>query len=32
VDIEVMTRDVMTFLQSLVAQNLVRIVTIEDAR
>lgn len=32
VDIEVMTRDVMTFLQSLVAQNLVRIVTVEDAR
>ena len=32
VDIEVMTRDVMTFLQSLVAQNLVRIVAVEDAR
>jgi len=32
VDIEVMTRDVVTFLQSLVAQNLVRIVTVEDAR
>lgn len=32
VDIEVMTPDVMTFLQSLVAQNLVRIVTVEDAR
>jgi len=32
VDIEVMTRDVMTFLQSLAAQNLVRIVTVEDAR
>jgi coenzyme PQQ synthesis protein D (PqqD) len=32
VDIEVMTRDVMTFLQSLVAQNLVQIVAVEDAR
>jgi hypothetical protein len=32
VDIKVMTPDVMTFLQSLVAQNLVRIVTVEDAR
>ena len=32
VDIEVMARDVVTFLQSLVAQNLVRIVTVEDAQ
>ena len=32
VDIEVMTRDVMTFLQSLVAQHLVRIVAVEEAR
>jgi Coenzyme PQQ synthesis protein D (PqqD) len=32
VDTEVMTRDVMTFLQSLVAQRLVRILTVEDAR
>ena len=32
VDIEVMTRDVMSFLQSLVTQGLVRIVAVEDAR
>ena len=32
VDTEVMTRDVMTFLQALVAQRLVRIVAVEDAR
>lgn len=32
VDIEIMTRDVMRFLQSLVAQRLVRIVAVEDAR
>jgi hypothetical protein len=32
VDTEVLTRDVVTFLQSLVAQRLVRIVAVEDAR
>ena len=32
VDIKVMTHDVMTFMQSLVAQHLVRIVAVEDAR
>jgi hypothetical protein len=32
VDIEIMTRDVMTFLQSLVTQRLVRIVAVEDVR
>jgi hypothetical protein len=32
VDIEIMTRDVMSFLQSLVTQRLVRIVAVEDAR
>ena len=32
VDIEVMTRDVMSFLQSLVTQRLVRIVAVEEAR
>ena len=32
VDLEIMTRDVMSFLQSLVTQRLVRIVTVEDAR
>ena len=32
VDIEIMTRDVMRFLQSLVTQRLVRIVAVEDAR
>ena len=32
VDLEIMTRDVMRFLQSLVAQRLVRIVAVEDAR
>lgn len=32
VDTEIMTRDVMSFLQSLVTQHLVRIVTVEDAR
>lgn len=32
VDISIMTRDVMTFLQSLVSQRLVRIVAVEDAR
>ena len=31
-DVEIMTRDVMTFLQSLVTQHLVRIVAVEDAR
>lgn len=31
-DIEVMTRDVMTFLQALLAQRLVRIVAVEDAQ
>jgi coenzyme PQQ synthesis protein D (PqqD) len=31
-DIEIMTRDVMSFLQSLVTQRLVRIVAVEDAR
>ena len=32
VDFEVMTRDVMSFLQSLVTQRLVRIVAVEDVR
>ena len=32
VDIEIMTRDVMSFLQSLVTQRLARIVAVEDAR
>jgi hypothetical protein len=32
VDIEIMTRDVMSFLQSLVTQHLARIVAVEDAR
>ena len=32
VDIEIMTRDVMSFLQSLVTQRLVRIVAVEAAR
>jgi hypothetical protein len=32
VDIATMTRDVMTFLQSLAAQRLVRIVAVEDAQ
>ena len=32
VDIEIVTRDVMSFLQSLVTQRLVRIVAVEDAR
>lgn len=32
VDIEIMTRDVMSFLQSLVTQRLARIVVVEDAR
>jgi hypothetical protein len=32
VDIEIMTRDVMSFLQSLVTQRLVRIVAVEDAQ
>jgi len=32
VGIEIMTRDVMSFLQSLVTQRLVRIVAVEDAR
>jgi hypothetical protein len=32
VDAEVLSRDVMTFLQSLVSQRLVRIIVIEDAR
>ena len=32
VDIEIMTRDVMTFLQSLVTQRLVQIVAVEDVR
>jgi hypothetical protein len=32
VDIEIMTRDVMSFLQSLVTQRLVRIVAVEDVR
>lgn len=32
VDIEIMTRDVMSFLQSLVTERLVRIVAVEDAR
>ena len=32
VDIEIMTRDVMSFLQSLVTQRLVQIVSVEDAR
>ena len=31
-DIEVMTRDVMDFLQALLAQRLVRIVAVEDAQ
>ena len=31
-DIEIMTRDVMNFLQSLVAEQLVRIVAVEDVR
>ena len=31
-DIEVMTSDVMTFLQALLTQRLVRIVAVEDAR
>lgn len=31
-DIEIMTRDVMSFLQSLVTQRLARIVAVEDAR
>jgi hypothetical protein len=31
-DIDVMTRDVMNFLQSLVAQHLVRIAAVEEAR
>lgn len=31
-DIEIMTRDVMNFLQSLVTEHLVRIVAVEDAR
>ena len=32
VDIEIVTRDVMSFLQSLVTQRLVRIVAVEGAR
>lgn len=32
VDIEIMTRDVISFLQSLVTQRLARIVAVEDAR
>ena len=32
VDIEIVTDDVMSFLQSLVTQRLVRIVAVEDAR
>jgi hypothetical protein len=32
VDIEIMTRDVMSFLHSLVTQRLARIVAVEDAR
>ena len=32
VDREIITRDVMSFLQSLVTQHLVRIVAVEDAR
>ncbi|HSL78997.1 MAG TPA: PqqD family protein [Pseudolabrys sp.] len=32
VDIEIMTRDVMSFLQSLVTQRLARIIAVEDAR
>lgn len=32
VDTETMTRDVMNFLQSLLAQHLVRVVAVEDAR
>ena len=32
VDVEIMTRDVMSFLQSLVTQRLARIVVVEDAR
>ena len=31
-DIEVMTRDVMTFLQALLAQRLVRIAAVEDVK
>ena len=32
VDLEIMTRDVMSFLQSLVTQHLARFVAVEDAR
>jgi hypothetical protein len=32
VDMETMTRDVMAFLQSMVAQRLVRIIAVEDAQ
>jgi hypothetical protein len=32
VDMDIMTRDVMAFLQSMVAQRLVRIIAVEDAR
>jgi hypothetical protein len=32
VDTETMTRDVMNFLQSLLAQHLVRVIAVEDAR
>ena len=32
VDVEIMARDVMSFLQSLVTQRLARIVAVEDAR
>ena len=31
-DIEIVTRDIMNFLQSLVTEHLVRIVAVEDAR
>ena len=32
VDMKIVTRDVMAFLQSMVAQRLVRVVAVEDAR
>jgi Coenzyme PQQ synthesis protein D (PqqD) len=32
VDMEIMTRDVMEFLRSMIAQRLVRIIAVEDAR
>jgi hypothetical protein len=32
VDMKIMTRDVMTFLRSMIAQRLIRIIAVEDAR